>query len=317
MSAPAVGVGASVHNPAQIDKERASGVLFYGLSTYAEPRLQGEKRRFKVAYKAIILEKEGFLATITLNRPEVNNSFDLPMMGEIDDAINDVSQDPNVRAVILTGAGKAFCAGGDVSYLGTLIEDRAAFSRTTIGDVVRRIGTMPTTVLKIRNMMKPVIAAVNGVAAGGGMGLAVACDMRIVSDKAKFSTIFIKRGVIPDCAATFNLPRLVGMARACELVLTGKVINAQEAERIGLVNKVVPHDELMKATKEFANEIAQNPPLAVGLAKAALYRGLDAEDIGGQMDYENYTQNALMGTEDFQEGINSFMEKREPVFRGK
>jgi len=270
-----------------------------------------------VPYSNIILEKEGFLATLTLNKPDVNNAFDLPMMGEIDDAINDVSQDENIRVIIITGAGKSFCTGGDVSYLSTLIEDRAAFSRTTIGDVVRRIGTMPTTVLKIRNMMKPVIAAVNGTAAGGGMGLALACDMRVVSDNAKFSTIFIKRGVIPDCAATFNLPRLVGMAKACELVLTGKVIKAEEAERIGLANMVVPADKLMEATKELANEIAQNPPLAVGLAKAALYRGLDAEDIGGQMDYENYTQNALMGTEDFQEGINSFFEKREPVFRGK
>lgn len=268
-------------------------------------------------YKTVILEKEDMLATITLNRPDVNNAFDLPMMGEIDDVINDVSQDANIRVVIITGAGKAFCAGGDVSYLGTLIEDRAAFSRTTIGDAVRRVGTMPTTVLKIRNMMKPVIAAVNGMAAGGGVGLALACDMRIASDKARFSTIFIKRGVIPDCAASFNLPRLVGMAKACELVLTGSVISAQEAERIGLVNKVVPHDDLMRETKEFAGEIAKNPPLAVGLAKAALYRGMLADDIGAHMDYENYTQNVLMGTEDFQEGINSFMEKREPVFRGK
>ena len=270
-----------------------------------------------MSYKTVILEKADMIATITLNRPEQNNSFDLAMMGEIDAVFNDVSEDPDIRAIILTGAGKAFCSGGDVSYLGTLIEDRAAFSRTTIGDVVRRVGTMPTTVLKIRNMVKPVIAAINGVAAGGGFGLAIACDMRVVSDKAKFSTIFIKRGVIPDCAATFNLPRLVGMAKACELVLTGRVVDAHEAERIGLANMVVPHDELMKATRDLASEIAQNPPLAVGLAKAALYRGLDAEDIGGQMDYENYTQNALMGTQDFQEGINSFFEKREPIFRGK
>ena len=268
-------------------------------------------------YESVILEKEDMIATITLNKPERNNSFDFPMMGEIDDCINDVAQDSEIRVVIITGAGKAFCTGGDVSYLGTFIEDRAAFSRTTIGDAVRRIGTMPTTVLKVRNMMKPVIAMVNGMAAGGGMGLAMACDMRIASDKARFSTIFIKRGVIPDCAASFNLPRLVGMAKACELVLSGKVIDAQEAERIGLLNKVVPHDELVKATREFATEIAMNPPLAVALAKAALYRGMLAHDMGEQMDYENYTQNVLMGTEDFQEGINSFMEKREPIFRGK
>lgn len=268
-------------------------------------------------YNAIILEKEDMIATITLNRPDVNNAFDRPMMGEIDDAINDVSQDQNIRVVILTGAGKAFCAGGDVSMLMTLIASGAEWVRTTIGDVIQRAGTPPTTVLKIRSMTKPVIAAVNGVAAGGGMGLALACDIRVVSDKARFSTIFIKRGVIPDCAVTYNLPRLVGMAKACELVLTGSIINATEAERIGLVNKVVPHDELMKATKELAGEIAKNPPLAVGMAKAMLYRGMLAQDIGAHMDFENYTQNLLMNTKDFKEGIDSFMEKREPVFRGE
>jgi 2-(1,2-epoxy-1,2-dihydrophenyl)acetyl-CoA isomerase len=270
-----------------------------------------------VPYKAIILEKADMLATITLNKPDINNAFDEPMMIEIDDAINDVAQDKDVRVVIITGAGKAFCAGGDVSYLQVLMENRSHIARTVIGDVVRRSGTMPTVVLKIRQMMKPVIAAVNGVAAGGGMGLAAACDMRVASDKARFSTVFIKRGVIPDCAATYNLPRIVGMAKACELVLKGNVISAQEAERIGLVNKVVPHDELMKATREFADEIAQNPPIAVGLAKAALYKGMLEPDIGSQMDYEAYIQNALMATEDFNEGIQSFFEKREPVFKGK
>jgi 2-(1,2-epoxy-1,2-dihydrophenyl)acetyl-CoA isomerase len=270
-----------------------------------------------VPYKWIILEKGDNLATITLNKPDINNAFDEPMMAEIDDAINDVAQDKDVRVVIITGAGKAFCAGGDVSYLKTLMENRSHIARTVIGDVVRRSGTMPTVILKIRNMMKPVIAAVNGVAAGGGMGLAAACDMRIASDKARFSTVFIKRGVIPDCGATYTLPRLVGMAKACELVLKGNVVDAAEAERIGLVNKVVPHDELMQATREFAAEIAQNPPIAVGLAKATLYRGMIEDDLGSQEDYESYIQNALMATEDFQEGIAAFFEKREPIFKGK
>ena len=268
-------------------------------------------------YKDILLDKADMLATITLNKPDKNNAFDEPMMAEIDDAINDVAQDRDVRVVIITGAGKGFCAGGDVSYLQVLMENRSHIARTVIGDVVRRIGTMPTVVLKIRQMMKPVIAMVNGMAAGGGLGLALACDMRIASDKARFSTVFIKRGVIPDCAATYNLPRLIGMAKACELVLMGNIINAQEAERIGLVNKVVPHDELVKATREFAGEIAQNPPIAVGLAKASLYKGMLEPDIGGQMDYEAYIQNALMATEDFEEGIQAFFEKREPTFKGK
>jgi 2-(1,2-epoxy-1,2-dihydrophenyl)acetyl-CoA isomerase len=263
------------------------------------------------------LEKGDWIGTITLNKPDKNNAFDEPMMAEIDDAINDLAQDRDIRVVIITGAGKAFCAGGDVSYLQTLMENRAHIARTVIGDVVRRSGTMPTVVLKIRQMMKPVIAAINGMAAGGGTGLALACDMRIMSEKARFSTVFIKRGVIPDCAATYNLPRLIGMARACELVLRGNIVDAQEAERIGLVNKVVPHDEVMKAARELAGEIAQNPPIAVGLAKAALYKGMVEPDMGSQMDYEAYIQNALMATEDFAEGIASFFEKREPVFKGK
>ena len=268
-------------------------------------------------YKDIILEKADMLATITLSKPDKNNAFDEPMMAEIDDAINDVAGDRDIRVVILTGAGKAFCAGGDVSYLQVLMENRSHIARTVIGDVVRRIGTMPTVVLKIRQMMKPVIAMVNGIAAGGGMGLALACDMRIASDKARFSTVFIKRGVIPDCAATYNLPRLIGMAKACELVLMGNIIDAREAERIGLVNRVVPHDELVKATREFAGEIAMNPPIAVGLAKASLYKGILEPDMGSQMDYEAYIQNALMATEDFNEGITAFFEKRDPVFKGK
>ena len=269
-------------------------------------------------YKSVILEKKDAIATITLNRPEVNNAFDLDMMEEVDDAITDVSQDTNVRVVILTGAGKAFCAGGDISWMTTVWERGAAFwCRMTIGDVIRRVGTMPTAVLKIQNIEKPIIAAVNGVAAGGGMGLALACDMRIASDKARFSTVFMNRGVIPDCASTLNLPRLIGMAKAYELVLAGRVTSAQEAERIGLVNKTVPHDELMKATNELAGEIAKNPPLAVGLAKAVLYRGMFEENVGAQMDLELYVQHVLFGTEDFQEGINAFMEKRDPIFKGK
>jgi len=260
-------------------------------------------------YEAIILDKEGHLATITLNKPEKNNAFDEPMMAEIDDAINDVAQDRGVRAVIITGAGKGFCAGGDVSYLQVLMENRSHIARTVIGDVVRRIGTMPTVVLKIRHMMKPVIAAVNGVAAGGGMGLAAACDMRIASDKARFSTVFIKRGVIPDCAATFTLPRLVGMAKACELVLKGNVIDAAEAERIGLVNMAVPGDRLMSAAREMAAEIAQNSSFSIRMIKKGLQMAGEVS-LEALMDYEIEACLACVSTKERRESLTRFEERK-------
>ncbi len=269
-----------------------------------------------MAYKTVIYEKEGGVAVMTLNRPEVKNAFDDVMQAEMDDVLTKVAKDIDARALIITGAGKAFCTGADINYLMSLGETHK-LHQTTMEELMRGDGNILTTVVKIRNLPKPVIAAVNGTAAGGGLALSLACDIRIASEAARFNMIFTKRGVIPESGSTMTLPRLIGTARALELVFMAETIDAKEADRIGLVNKVVPADRLMAAAKEMAAKISQNSPIALGFAKAAIYRGYNETDIAVQMDYEAYVESVLFNTEDFQEGIKSFMEGRPAKFKGK
>lgn len=269
-----------------------------------------------MAYETVIYEKEGGVAIMTLNRPEVKNAFDAKMQAEMDAVLTEVARDRDARVLIITGAGKAFCSGADVAYLMSLGEQHA-LHQTTMEEMIRGDGNVLTTVLKIRNLPKPVIAAVNGIAAGGGLALSLACDIRLASEAARFNMIFTKRGVIPESGSTYTLPRLVGTARALELIFTAETIDAAEAERIGLVNRVVPADQLMTAAKELAGKMAQNSPLALGFAKAAIYKGIAETDIAAQMDYEAYIENVLMGTDDFREGVKSFMEGRPPEFKGR
>ena len=275
-----------------------------------------------MAHKALVVEKEGPVTIITLNRPEVGNSFNLIMGVEFDYEIRRASEDRDVRAVIVTGAGKYFSTGTDLSMWaaperhtgdeGGLEDLMPSEEDETFGK-----GTAIAAVVRIRNMPKPVIAAVNGTAAGLGLGVALACDIIVASDRARFSMAFVKRGVAPDTGASFNLPRLVGPQRACELTLTGDTIDAAEADRIGMVNRVVPHDQLMKAAGELAQRIAKNPPLAVGLAKSQLYQGMFETHMVKHMKLEVETMGKLMATADFLEAAAAFMEKREPVFRGQ
>ncbi len=269
-----------------------------------------------MAYKTVIYEKEGGVAVMTLNRPEVKNAFDDVMQAEMDDVLTRVAKDIDARALIITGAGKAFCTGADINYLMSLGETHK-LHQTTMEELMRGDGNILTTVVKIRNLPKPVIAAVNGTAAGGGLALSLACDIRIASEAARFNMIFTKRGVIPESGSTMTLPRLIGTARALELVFMADTIDAKEADRIGLVNRVVPADRLMAAAKEMAAKISQNSPIALGFAKAAIYKGYNETDIAAQMDYEAYVESVLFNTEDFQEGIKSFMEGRPAKFKGK
>lgn len=269
-----------------------------------------------MAYETVIYEVDDGVAVMTLNRPEVKNAFDAQMQAEMDAVLTEVAKDANARVLIITGAGKAFCTGADIAYLMSIGEEHKLHV-TTMEEMIRGDGNVLTTVLKIRNMAKPVIAAVNGTAAGGGLALALACDIRLASETARFNMIFTKRGVIPESGSTYTLPRLVGTARALELVFTADTVGAAEADRIGMVNKVVPADQLMAAAKELAKKIAQNSPVALGFAKAAIYRGIAETDIAAQMDYEAYVENVLFNTEDFKEGINSFLEGRPPQFKGK
>ena len=275
-----------------------------------------------MAYRALKLEKEGPVAIITLNRPDAGNSFDFRLMEEVDAVLREVSKDKSIRAVILTGAGKYFSTGINLSMFtdakGMVEKDGGVEDKITDdADQTYGKGTPVAAVIRMRSMNKPVIAAINGPTVGAALSLVLGCDIRIASVRARFSMIFVKRGIAADTGGSFTLPRAVGLAKACEMVLTGDMIDAAEAERIGLVNKVVPHDDLMKVARELAMKIAKNPPLAVAMAKADLYRAMEEKDIIKQMKHEEKTQEVLINTEDFMEAATAFMEKREPKFKGK
>jgi len=275
-----------------------------------------------MAYKELVVEKEGPVAIVTFNRPEVGNSFDMIMGVEFDYEIIRLSEDRDIRVIIITGAGKYFSTGIDLSMFVTperhVVEDEGVLAlMPTVEDQTFGKGTAVATAIRIRNMPKPVIAAVNGAAAGLGLAVALACDIIIASDSARFSMAFVKRGVVPDTGASFNLPRFIGLQKSCELTFTGDTIDAAEAGRIGLVSRVVPHDELMNQARELAERIAKNPPLAVGIAKSQLYRAMIEPDMVEHMKLEVENMGKLMGTADFKEAASAFLEKREPVFKGE
>jgi len=266
-------------------------------------------------YKTIILEKKNGIATLTLNRPETLNAWNTEMMEEAMDAINEIDKDDNTRVLIITGAGRGFSSGADVrDELAKILEGS---SGTLFERIFQGKSSILTAALGLRKMDKPVIAAINGIAAGGGFSIALACDLRIASEKAQFCMAFIFRGFVPDTGGSFFLPKLIGSAKACELVFTGDTIDAREAERIGLVNKVVPHEELMKATEELANKLLNRPPVALKYSKRAIYKGLAEVDLASHLDYEISLNTMCSHTEDFEEGVRSFLEKREPRFKGK
>ncbi len=262
-------------------------------------------------YQDIIYTKEEGIASITLNRPDRMNAL-MPGISEgICKAVEDATKDNEVRVLVITGTGRAFCTGGDVKAM-------AQGSSQPGGEGERRepgVSDAPLCVL-LRRLEKPVIAAINGVAVGAGLDLALACDIRIASDRARFSEVYIRRGLIPVWGGTYFLPRLVGIDRACQLIWTGDMIDAKEAERIGLVTMVVPHDDLESAIRELAEKLAKGPFLAIQRAKRVIYEGL-------RMDLESTLQNIapiikeLMETEDHKEGARAFVEKREPVFKGR
>lgn len=257
----------------------------------------------------IIYKKKEGIASIVLNRPDSLNSLNPQTFQELLIAVREASVSEDVRVVILTGAGKAFCAGGDMKRMveGTGLEPPAQRSE---------IRTNHQIVKTIREMEKPVIASVNGVAVGAGCDLALACDMRIASEKARFGEVFVNVGLVPDAGGTYFLPRLIGPAKAFDLIMTGRIIDAQEAERIGLVNRVVPHEELEKETLALAEKLAQGPPLAMGMAKTGIYKGMQM-DLSSELEYEAYAQSILMKTEDYMEGVKAFSEKRKPKYKGK
>jgi 2-(1,2-epoxy-1,2-dihydrophenyl)acetyl-CoA isomerase len=255
----------------------------------------------------VIVTVTDSIGTVTLNRPEKLNSFFGTMRDEIAEALEELAGRSDVRVVIVTGRGRAFCAGADVSYMADLLERGAHDEANLLVTAGRRV------IRAVIEMPKPVIAALNGPAAGGGANLALACDLRVASDRAAIGQTFNRIGLAPDWGGSWLVPRLVGHARAAELFFLADMVDAEEAERIGLVNRVVPHDELEAAVDELARRLAAKPPLALALAKEALRRSLSST-LGEMLDFEVTAQDRAFRSADALEGTRAFVEKREPRF---
>ncbi|MHB1909260.1 MAG: enoyl-CoA hydratase/isomerase family protein [Nitrososphaerales archaeon] len=257
----------------------------------------------------VLVKKENGVCWITLNRPEVLNACDIDTLKKIQGALKDAEKDDSVRALVLTGSGRAFCAGAD---LGSLKKRGVGTQISLKEDLIEGFNPI---VLKIRSIDKPVIAMINGVAAGAGMGLALACDLKIMAESAKFVEAFAKIGLVPDSGATFFMPRLLGISKAMELAFTGEGLDAKEAERIGAVNKVVPLDQLERETTQLAEKLAKGPR-GMGLAKRAINKALYSS-LEEALEYEAFIQEIAGQTEDYQEGLRAFAEKRPPDFKGR
>lgn len=265
-------------------------------------------------YKEIIYSLKGQVAVITLNRPEVMNALTNTTHTELAQAIDEAAKDDKVRVIVLTGAGRGFCSGDDVKEIFLSPKEAAMKGRETRLRYLQG-EHIPGGGYGLLAINKPSIAAVNGAAVGYGCDLTLMCNMRVASEKARFGEIFLRVGLIPD-EGLILLPRLVGLAKTYEMILTTDIIDAREAERIGLVNKVVPHEDLMNATLELANKIASKPPIAVQLAMEGIRRGLSLA-MEEFMQYHALAFSFCIETEDHLEGSRAFVEKREPVFKGK
>jgi enoyl-CoA hydratase/carnithine racemase len=263
-------------------------------------------------FETVLYEKKGGVAVITLNRPEKLNALNSQMNKDLKYALRETKEDSKVRAVVITGAGRGFCAGADISDFagGVTLED---FKKMT------EQGIMPETIITpfdLVDVPKPIVAAVNGVAVGFGTNVLLNCDIIIASEAASFGEFFVRMGLIPDMNGCLLLPMLLGIHKAKELIFTGDRINAQEALRIGLVNRVVPPDQLMPAAMELANRLAEGPPLALAMSKKLIQEGFKKifdEMIVKEAQY----QTQLYASEDHREAAVSFLEKRKPVFKGK
>ncbi len=255
---------------------------------------------------AVDYKIDGRIATITLNRPEAYNSVDVRTLRELHDTLTAFRDNQDIWVGIITGAGdKAFCSGADITEMLPFLKS-----------VNNKQWEIPETPLRTMELYKPLIAAVNGIALGGGFEIALICDIRIAAEHARFGCPEVNLGIMPGWGATQRLPRFIPRAKAAELVFTGKPINAQEAYRIGLVNEVVPKAELMARAQKWAEDLCQVSPLAVRAAKEAMIRGYSLPLDEG-IKLEGALFSYLLGTEDFQEGRDAFLNKRKPQFKSK
>ncbi len=263
-----------------------------------------------MGYETILVEKKDQIGRITLNRPSALNAINDRMGEELNAALREMDEDEKTRCLVIAGAGRAFCAGEDVSGL----EERyGGGSHPSLGEHLRK--KYHPMITRIRNMEKPVVARLNGIAAGSGASLALACDIRIASEEAGLKQAFIGVGLVPDSGSSWFLTHLVGPGRALELIMTGRTVSSREAETLGLVHRVVPANELDKAVDETASQLASGPTKALGLSKRVVNRVSNME-LSEALDYEAYHQQIAGGTNDHLEAVRAFLEKRKPKFSG-
>lgn len=261
--------------------------------------------------KHVLLHKEAMVGVISLHRPEVYNAIHGQLVSELIEALHNANQDPEIRSVVLTGIGKAFCSGQDLHDQSALQKEENQFS---LGKSVReRYNPLLRAFSKVE---KPIIAAVNGIAAGAGCSLALACDLRFITRETRFVEAFVRIGLVPDSGSSYFLPRLVGLGRALEIAMTGRDVHAEEALSIGLANRIVESEVLLKETISFASELAQGPTKAIGLTKKLLYKGMEGT-LEDALECEACAQEEAGKTQDFLEGITAFSQKRKPVFQGR
>jgi len=260
-------------------------------------------------HQKILLTKEDSVATVTLNRPERMNSFDFPTLRELLSSLEQIAADPEVRAVVLTGSGRAFCAGADLNVM------RESSDPASV--VLKGLTALFHPIIStLRRMDKPVIAAVNGFASGGGFSLAVACDIVIAAEGARFNAAYVNIGLSPDGSLTYLLPRLVGLQRAAQLFFTGEQVDAEKGYELGFVNQVVKAEELMDVVGTLAKRLAAGPTFAIARAKQLLNRSFH-ESLETQMENERGGVAACGATEDLREGVTAFLEKRPPQYKGR
>ena len=256
--------------------------------------------------KSVLVSQKGKVAWITLNRPASMNAMNNELVSELHSVLDDVAVDDSVKSIVLTGAGKAFCAGGDLPYLETL---------ASVGAKKQFIEKVGMLAKKITLIQKPIIAMVNGVAAGAGANLMLACDLVYAVDSARFAQSFAKVGLVPDCGGMYFLPKTVGVHKAKELMFTADLINSSQAEQLGMVNHVLTAEAIVKETEKMAERLAEAAPLAIALTKATLNKtDMELDDV---LATEATAQTLCLGTADCAEGIAAFKEKRMPVFTGK